>query len=182
MCIVGIGASAGGLEAIEKLLGHFPIDTGCAFVVVQHLSPDFKSLMNELLSRHTRMKIEAVQDGQLVLPDHIYLAPPKCNVEYSEERLWLKSMDSQRALNHPIDHFFMSLAEVREPKTVAIVLSGTGSDGTRGVRAVHDAGGLVVVQEPRSATFDCKLVWLNFMTGRLPDVNLLREQFRPSEP
>ena len=154
ICIVGIGASAGGLEAIEKLLGHFPVDTGCAFVLVQHLSPDFKSLMNELLARHTRMKIEAVQDGQLLLPDHIYLAPPKCNVEISQERLWLKSMDSQRSLNHPIDHFFLSLAEVREPKTVAIVLSGTGSDGTRGVRAVNDAGGLVVVQEPRSATFD----------------------------
>ena len=154
ICIVGVGASAGGLEAIEKLLGHFPVDTGCAFVVVQHLSPDFKSLMNELLSRHTRMTIEGVQDGQLILPDHIYLAPPKCNVEISQERLWLKSMDSQRSLNHPIDHFFMSLAEVREPKVVAIVLSGTGSDGTRGVRSVNDAGGLVVVQEPRSATFD----------------------------
>lgn len=154
VCIVGVGASAGGLEAIEKLLGHFPVDSGCAFVVVQHLSPDFKSLMNELLSRHTTMKIEAVQDGQLVLPDHIYLAPPKCNVEYNQDRLWLRSMDSQRALNHPIDHFFMSLASITDTKAVAIVLSGTGSDGTRGVRAVHDSGGLVVVQEPRSATFD----------------------------
>lgn len=154
VCIVGIGASAGGLDAIEKLLGNFPVDTGCAFVLIQHLSPDFKSLMNELLARHTTMKIEGVHDAQLVLPDHIYLAPPKCNVEYSQERLWLKSMDSQRSLNHPIDHFFMSLASAIDTKVVSIVLSGTGSDGTRGVRAVHDAGGLVVVQEPRSATFD----------------------------
>ncbi len=154
VCIVGIGASAGGLEAIEKLLGHFPVDTGCAFVVIQHLSPDFKSLMNELLSRHTTMKIEGVQDGQLVLPDHIYLAPPKCNVEYTQDRLWLKSMDSQRSLYHPIDHFFTSLSTRQKKKVIAVVLSGTGSDGTRGVRAVRDAGGLVVVQEPRSATFD----------------------------
>ncbi len=154
VCIVGIGASAGGLEAIEKLFSSFPVDSGCAFVVVQHLSPDFKSLMNELLSRHTSMPIETVQDGQLVLPNHIYLAPSKCNVEYRSARLWLKSMDSQRSLNHPIDHFFSSLAQASEARKVVIVLSGTGSDGTRGVRAIHDAGGLVVVQEPRSATFD----------------------------
>lgn len=154
LCIVAIGASAGGLEAIERLLGNFPVDTRCAFVVVQHLSPDFKSLMNELLSRHTSMVIEGVQDGQLVLPDHIYLAPPKFNVEFSEDRLWLKSMDTQRSLNHPIDHFFISLANTVGPKSIVVVLSGTGSDGTRGVRAVKEAGGLVVVQDPRSATFD----------------------------
>ncbi len=153
-CIVGIGASAGGLEAIEKLLGNFPVDSRCVFVVVQHLSPDFKSLMNELLSRHTSMKIEGAQDGQLVQPNRIYLAPPKCNVEYSEGRLWLKNADSQRSPNHPIDHFFLSLAGVKEVRVAAVVLSGTGSDGSRGVRAVRDSGGLVVVQDPRSATFD----------------------------
>ncbi len=154
LCIVGVGASAGGLEAIEKLLGHFPIDSRCAFVVVQHLSPDFKSLMNELLSRHTAMKIHGVADGQLVESNHIYLAPPKSNVEFANGRLWLKSTDNQRALNLPIDHFFLSLAKSKTSKAVAVVLSGTGTDGTKGASAVREANGLVIVQDPRSATFD----------------------------
>lgn len=152
--VAGIGASAGGLDALERLFDRLPVDTGMAFVVVQHLSPDFKSLMNELLSRHTKMPIHRVEDGMLVEPNAVYLIPPKKNMELAGGRLRLMEQESSVALHLPIDIFFRSLAEDAGDRAVAVVLSGTGSDGSRGIRHVHEKGGLVVVQDLESAAFD----------------------------
>lgn len=152
--VVGIGASAGGLEALEVFFDHVPRDSGLAYVVVQHLSPDFKSLMDELLSRHTQIPIHRVTDGMPVYPDAIYLLPPKKEMIISGGRLLLTDKDPSQSLALPIDVFFRSLAQDMGEQAVAVVLSGTGSDGSRGVRAVHEAGGLVIVQDPFSAKFD----------------------------
>ncbi len=153
--IVGIGASAGGLEALEKFFINAPRESGLAYVVVQHLSPDFRSLMDELLARHTRLPIQLVEDGMTVLPDHVYLIPPKKEMIISGGRLLLSERDRQQhELSLPIDVFFRSLAQDCGRRAIAVVLSGGGSDGSRGIRAVHDAGGLVVVQDTESAQFD----------------------------
>src|SRR5690242_10455186 len=152
--VVGIGASAGGLDAIERFFDNLPARTGMAFVVIQHLSPDFKSLMDELLARHTDLPIRPVENGMTVEPDHVYLIPPKKEMIISGGRLLLSERDRQQELSLPIDTFFRSLAQDCGPRAIAIVLSGGGSDGSRGVRAVHDAGGLVAVQSVESAQFD----------------------------
>lgn len=152
--VVGVGASAGGLEALEALFDSIPPDTGMAFVVVQHLSPDFKSMMDELLSRHTTMPIHGVVDGMTVKPNCIYLIPPKTEMIISGGKLLLTDKDPSAGLSLPIDIFFRSLANDWEDASVAVVLSGTGTDGSRGARSVNDAGGLVIVQTPESAQFD----------------------------
>jgi two-component system CheB/CheR fusion protein len=152
--VVGIGASAGGLDALERFFDHVPSDTRMAFVIVQHLSPDFKSLMDELLARHTRLPIHLVENGMLVEPDHVYLIPPKKEMIISGGRLLLSERDRQQELTLPIDVFFRSLAQDCGARAVAIVLSGGGSDGSRGVCDVHNAGGLVLVQDLESAQFD----------------------------
>src|SRR5687768_14838428 len=152
--VVGIGASAGGLEALERFFDNVPRDTGMAFVVVQHLSPDFKSLMDELLARHTDLPIHLVEDGMLVEADHVYLIPPKKEMIISGGRLLLSERDRQQELTLPIDVFFRSLAQDCGSRAIAIVLSGGGSDGSRGIRHVHDAGGLVLAQDLESAQFD----------------------------
>ena len=151
--IVGVGASAGGLEAIETLFEEMPVDSGMAFVVVQHLSPDFKSHMEELLARKTKIPIHRVVDGMAVEPDNIYLIPAKKEMVIAQGRLRLTER-SESSFTHPIDQFFRSLANDIGRLAVAIVLSGTGSDGSRGIVSVSDAGGLVVAQDERSAKFD----------------------------
>jgi two-component system CheB/CheR fusion protein len=153
--VVGIGASAGGLSALESFFDHMPRDSGMAFVVVQHLSPDFKSLMDELLSRHTEMPVQLVTDGMLVRADHVYLIPPGKEMIISGGQLLLSDRDRHHhELTLPIDVFFRSLAQDCGSLSVAIVLSGGGSDGSRGCRAIHEAGGLVIVQDVQSAQFD----------------------------
>ena len=152
--IVGIGASAGGLEALETFFDNTPLVTGLAFVVVQHLSPDSKSLKNELLSRHTQMRIQRVTDGMRVEPNAVYLLPPNKEMIASGGRLFLTDKDQSQSLTLPIDVFFRSLAQDAGDRAVGIVLSGVGSDGSRGIRAIHEAGGLVLVQDPFTATFD----------------------------
>jgi two-component system CheB/CheR fusion protein len=152
--VVGIGASAGGLDALERFFDHVPADTGMAFVIVQHLSPDFKSLMDELLARHTPLPIHLVEDGMPVVPGHVYLIPPKKEMIISGGCLLLSERDRQQELSLPIDVFFRSLAQDCGNRSVAIVLSGGGSDGSRGVCEVHDAGGLVLVQDLDTAQFD----------------------------
>ncbi|HET6281415.1 MAG TPA: chemotaxis protein CheB [Polyangia bacterium] len=152
--VVGIGASAGGLEALERFFDSLPDNTGMAFVVVQHLSPDFKSLMDELLARHTTLPIHLVEDGMRVEADHVYLIPPRMEMIISEGRLLLSERAPQPEFTLPIDVFFRSLARDCGPRAVAIVLSGGGSDGSRGIRDVREAGGLVVVQDTSSAQFD----------------------------
>jgi len=152
--VVGVGASAGGLEALEQLFTNLPPDTGMAFVVVQHLSPDFDSMMGELLHRQTEMPIHKVEDGMPVEPNSIYLIPPKKEMIISSGKLLLTDKDPRQGLSLPIDTFFRSLAQEAGPRSISVVLSGTGSDGSRGIRDVHDAGGLVVVQSEDTAKFD----------------------------
>ena len=152
--VVGIGASAGGLDPLVRFFDNLPKDPGMAFVIVQHLSPDFKSLMDELLARHTPLPIHLVEDGMPVEADHVYLIPPKKEMIISGGRLLLSERDRQQELTLPIDVFFRSLAQDCGPGAVAIVLSGGGSDGSRGIRHVHDAGGLVLLQDLESAQFD----------------------------
>jgi two-component system CheB/CheR fusion protein len=152
--LVGVGASAGGLEALQRLFERIPLTGQMAFVVVQHLSPDFKSLMDELLTPHTKLQIHRAEDGMLVEADHIYLMPPKNEMIVSGGRLLLTERDPSKGLSLPIDSFFRSLAEDVGTRGIAVVLSGTGSDGSRGIRSVHEAGGLVIAQTESSAKFD----------------------------
>lgn len=152
--IVGIGASAGGLEALEQFFSNMPKDTGLAFVVVQHLSPDYKSLMVELLSKHTEMKVLRVEDGMEVKPNCVYLITPKKNLTIFHRKLYLSEQGQKHTLNLPIDIFFRSLAEDLGDRAIGCILSGTGSDGTLGIRAIKGAGGMAMVQEESSAKFD----------------------------
>ena len=152
--VVGIGASAGGLNALERFFDNVPRETGMAFVVVQHLSPDFKSLMDELLARHTELPIHPVADGMRVEPDNVYLIPPKKEMIISDGRLLLSDRERVQEAPLPIDVFFRSLAQDCGTRAVAIVLSGGGTDGSRGIMDVHAAGGVVMVQDNASAQFD----------------------------
>lgn len=151
---VGIGASAGGLEAIESFFVNMPSDSGLAFIVIQHLSPDYKSLMVELLSKRTQMKVLRAEEGMRVRANHVYLIPPKTNLTIFNGKLLLKQQEHNTGINLPIDIFLRSLAEDQVDRAVAVILSGTGSDGTRGVRAVKEFGGMVMVQDEESAKFD----------------------------
>ena len=152
--VVGTGASAGGLEALEPMFQVMPCDSGMAFVIVQHLSPDFKSLMSELLARYTDMPIHRVIDGMQVERNSLYLIPPNQEMIIADGKLLLTERDSDQPLALPIDHFFRSLAQDLGDKSIAVILSGTGSDGSRGLRDVHEVGGLVISQSLESAKFD----------------------------
>ncbi len=152
--IVGIGASAGGLESLEQLFRNMPTSSEMAFVVVQHLSPDFKSMMGELLSRDTSMRIVAAEDGMPVHRDVVYLMPPKKEMLIADGCLHLSDKDSSSGLTLSIDHFFESLAREAGDRAIAIVLSGSGTDGTRGIAEVARRGGLVISESLESAKFD----------------------------
>lgn len=152
--IVGIGASAGGLEALEQFFRNVDPQSGMSFVVVQHLSPDYKSLMVELLSKHTNMKVLRAEDGIKAEANCVYLIPPKKNMTIFHGKLYLTNQNHNMGLNLPIDIFFRSLADDLGEKAIGIVLSGTGSDGTLGIRAIKGAGGMVMVQDESTAKFD----------------------------
>jgi two-component system CheB/CheR fusion protein len=151
---VGVGASAGGLEAIETFFGQIPENSGLAYVVVQHLSPDYKSLMVELLSKKTALPVYRAEDNMVVSANCVYLIPPKKNLTIFHGSLLLSDQDPSRGINLPIDIFFRSLAEDQGERAVGVVLSGTGSDGMRGVRSIKEHGGMVMVQEESTARFD----------------------------
>ncbi len=151
---VGIGASAGGLEALESFFSSVPTDTGLAFIVIQHLSPDYKSLMVELLSKRTAMPVRRAEEGMRVEADTVYLIPPKKVLKIFHQKLLLTDIEQSKGINLPIDTFFRSLAEDQGEKSIAVILSGTGSDGARGLRAIKEAGGMVMAQNPDSAKFD----------------------------
>jgi two-component system, chemotaxis family, CheB/CheR fusion protein len=152
--VVGIGASAGGLQALESFFGSMKDPPHAAFVVVQHLSPDFKSFMVELLTKHTNMPVLRAEQDMPVSARHLYLIPPRTTLTISKGRLQLEKYDPHHGLHLPIDRFFISLAADQQQRAIGIVLSGTGSDGTAGVRAIKDAGGMVMVQSEESAQFD----------------------------
>jgi PAS domain S-box-containing protein len=154
--VVGIGASAGGLRALEDFFDSMRPDSGAAFVVIQHLSPDFKSLMKELLERHTNMTVYRVDEGMELQANCIYLIPPGKNLRLKKNILHLETIQrhQEREINFPIDIFFQSLAKNYRDRAIGIVLSGSGSDGTRGLSSINEAGGISLVQEPSTAEFD----------------------------
>ncbi len=152
--VVGIGASAGGLEAIERLFRAMPVDTGMAFIVIQHLSPDFKSLMPELVGRFTAMTAIPVEDNVVVQPNTIYLLRPKKDMVIEGNCLIAHDRPVEKQLNLPINTFFRSLASQWQDKAIAIVLSGTGSDGSAGIMDVRESGGLVLAQSEQTSRFD----------------------------
>ena len=152
-CVVGIGASAGGLEALQQFLTFLPSNTGMAFVIIQHLAPDHKSLLAEILGKYSVMPVTEITDGMRVERNHIYMIPPKYNVEIVSDVLRLHEYEAEK-INHPIDVFFRSLAKEYENRSVAVILSGTGSDGTNGIRSIKEQNGVIIVQSPESAKFD----------------------------
>ena len=152
--VVAIGASAGGLESLERLFTHLPVNTGMVFIVLQHLSPDFKSLMDELLARRTSMPIRQAEHELLVEPNTVYLLPANKEMIIRDRRLLLSDRDPRHGLLLPIDVFFRSLAQDLGEKGVAVVLSGSGSDGSRGVQEVRKAGGVVFCESPETAAFN----------------------------
>lgn len=153
--IVGIGASAGGLEAIKDFFKHVNVDSGYSYVVIQHLSPEYKSMMSELLGNQTDIPVQVAEQGMEPKPDHIYLIPPSKNLRLKAGKLQLESQDrSSDKVNLPIDLFFASLADELGDKAVGVVLSGTGSDGTMGARKLKESGSLVIAQKPDTARFD----------------------------
>ena len=151
--IVGIGASAGGLEAFTELLKHLPLDTGMGFVLVQHLAPQHESMLTEVLSRATRLPVAEVAEGMEAQPDHVYIIPPNSNMAIERGTLHLSSRSSQRGHQMPIDHFLASLAEDRRDKAIGIILSGTASDGTLGLKAIKAEGGFTFAQD-ETAKYD----------------------------
>ncbi|QEP44608.1 chemotaxis protein CheR [Ectothiorhodospiraceae bacterium BW-2] len=151
--IVSIGASAGGLDALERFFSHCPSDSGAAFVVIQHLSPDHKSIMNNLLARHTRMGVSVAEEGMAITQNHLYLIPPGVVMRISRGRLLL-TPKKPRQLTLPIDIFFTAMSEAYGSRSIGIILSGTGTDGTRGAVTINAAGGLLLAQNPDSAAFN----------------------------
>ncbi|MDR3414508.1 MAG: chemotaxis protein CheB [Formivibrio sp.] len=154
--IVGIGASAGGLAAFEAFFSGLPTDSypGMAFVLVQHLSPEHKSLLAELIGRCTRLPVVEVEDGMVVQANHVYIIPPGHDMAFLNGTLQLLDPSAERGQRLPIDFFFRSLAQDQHERAIGIVLSGTASDGTLGVRAIKGEGGMVMVQNPESTVYD----------------------------
>jgi two-component system CheB/CheR fusion protein len=154
--IVGIGASAGGLSAFEAFFSGMPpdVDPGMAFVLVQHLAPDHKSILTELIQRYTRMQVFEVEDGMAVRPNCAYIIPPNRDMAFLNGTLHLIEPAAPRGQRLPIDFFFRSLAQDQRERAICIVLSGTGSDGTLGVRAIKGEGGIAMAQNPASTEYD----------------------------
>jgi two-component system CheB/CheR fusion protein len=154
--IVGIGASAGGLAAFEAFFSAMPADTesGMALVLVQHLAPDHKSILTDLIQRYTRMQVFEVEDGVRVRPNCAYIIPPNRDMAFLNGALHLLEQSAPRGQRLPIDYFFRSLAQDQRERAICIVLSGTGSDGTLGLRAIKGEGGMAMVQNPESTEYD----------------------------
>ena len=152
--IVGIGASAGGLEALEQFLGHVPAGSGLAYVIVQHLDPTHKGIMTELLQRATSMRVTQIKDRTRVQPDCVYVIPPNKDLSILHGVLHLLAPAAPRGLRLPIDFFLRALALDQQARSIGVILSGMGSDGTLGLRAIKEAAGVVLVQEPATAKFE----------------------------
>ncbi|HEX9151323.1 MAG TPA: chemotaxis protein CheB, partial [Flavobacterium sp.] len=152
--VIGIGASAGGLEALELFFKNMPNNSGMAFVVIQHLDPTHVGIMPELLQRMTQMKVLQATDALKVKPNHIYVIPPNKSLSLLNGKLHLFHPVESRGMRLPVDIFFRSLALDRMEKSIGIILSGMGSDGSLGIKAIKEKNGIVLVQEPASAKFD----------------------------
>jgi len=152
--IVGIGASAGGLEALEQFFGNVPENSGLAYVVIQHLDPTKKGMLPELLQRATKMKVFEVQDHMTVKPNCVYVIPPNKSMSLLKGVLYLFEPAEERGLRLPVDFFFRSRAADQPEESIGVILSGMGSDGSAGIRAIKEKSGIVMVQDPTSAKFD----------------------------
>ncbi|HKB16242.1 MAG TPA: chemotaxis protein CheB, partial [Planctomycetota bacterium] len=152
--IIGLGASAGGLEAFEKFFKQMPPDTGMAFVLVQHLDATHKSILADLIQRYTKMPAVQVDQGMLIEPNHVYVIPPNRYLAVEGGAFRLSKSGESPGQKMPIDFLFRSLAADRGEKAIAVILSGTGTDGTLGLKAVKESGGMVMVESERSAKYD----------------------------
>ena len=152
--IVGIGASAGGLEAVREMLAHAEPGMDMAFVLIQHLDPNHESLLAELIGRQTKLAVMQVSGDIKVDADHVYVIPPGSGLELKDGVLSLVSFRERRGMRRPIDDFFISLAGDQGSNAVCVVMSGTGADGAIGLRAIKENGGVAVAQEPSSAKYD----------------------------
>ena len=152
--VVGIGASAGGLAAFEAFFSAMPADSGVAFILVQHLAPDHKSMLVELIARHTRMQVFEVEDGMVVQPNCIYVIAPNFDMAFINGALQLLPPGAPRGHRCPVDFFFRSLAQDHHARAIGIVLSGTGSDGAQGIRAIKGEGGMAMAQNSESTQYD----------------------------
>jgi len=152
--IIGIGASAGGLEAFELFFKTMPAESGMAFVLVPHLDPGHASMLSDILQRNTTMPVKEAQDQTRVQPNHVYIIPPAKDMSIFHGALQLSVPELARGHRLPIDSFFRSLAEDQGERAICVILSGSGSDGTLGLRAIHGAGGVSFVQEPTTAKYD----------------------------
>ena len=152
--VVGIGASAGGLDAIEKFFSNMPSDSGMAFVIIMHFDPSSKSVMVEILKRYTKMEVHQAEDGMKMEPNSVYIIPPNKDMATLHGTLQLLEPTVSRGIRHPIDFFFRSLSEDFKEKAICIILSGTGTEGTLGLKALKGEGGMVMVQDVESAAYD----------------------------
>jgi two-component system CheB/CheR fusion protein len=152
--IVGIGASAGGLEAFMELLKHLPADSGLGFVLVQHLNPTHQSALTQLLGRVTAMPVSEVANGQAVLPNHVYVIPPNAGLVIQQGVLMIQPRQQTGGAQRSIDNFFQSLAEDQHERAIGVVLSGTATDGTLGLEAIKEEGGITFAQDGKSAKYD----------------------------
>jgi two-component system, chemotaxis family, CheB/CheR fusion protein len=152
--VVGIGASAGGLEALKTFFAHLGDGAGMAFVIVMHLSPDHESHLADILQPHVKMPVQQVTQSTPLKANHVYVIPPNSNLSTIDTHLRPTKLEEHRRERAPIDHFFRTLARVHDGHCIGIVLSGTGSDGTLGIKEIKERNGLVVVQDPNEAEFD----------------------------
>jgi two-component system CheB/CheR fusion protein len=152
--VVGIGASAGGLEAVSELIAKFPAETGMAFLLVQHLDPRHDSLLTEILAKRADIAVETATDGTTLRPDHLYVIPPNASMTLADGVLQLHSRESEERPHKPVNILFHSLAEQHVHQAVAVVLSGADSDGAQGLEEIKAAGGITMAQAPESARFD----------------------------
>ena len=150
--IVGIGASAGGLESISTLLAGIPASTGMAYVFVQHLDPAHGSHLAKILSNKTTLPVEEAREGE-IFPDHLYVIIPNTTLTITNHVLHLRSRDPAQRPHRPVDILFLSLAEERGPNVIGVILSGSGSDGAKGIQAIKEAGGLTFAEGEESASF-----------------------------
>jgi two-component system, chemotaxis family, CheB/CheR fusion protein len=152
--VVGIGASAGGLDAVSELLAELPAKTGMAFLFVQHLDPRHQSFLTEILAKRAHIPVGTAVDGATVEPDHLYVIPPNTTLTVTDGVLRLRPRESWERPHKPVDILFRSLAENHGHRTIGVVLSGANSDGAQGLEEIKAAGGITMAQEPASAKFD----------------------------
>src|SRR5271169_4147550 len=152
--VVGLGASAGGLDACRRLFAVLPAGTGMAFILIQHLDPTHASMMVDLLAGHTPLKVQQAADGMPIAPEHVYLIPPGAYLSIRAGALRLSEPRERHGARLPFDFFLRSLAEELGERAICVILSGTGSDGSLGLKAVKEQGGLVIAQDPDEAEYD----------------------------